>query len=185
MASLASLDCQEQRVAMEDLALLDLKVLRVIRVILDQMDRLDPLEMMESMGREDLLDLKARRESQEFKEGQGQEVHLELKVQKAIPVLQVSPVILESKDLGESRVSLAILVTTEERETEEFRVTQDLLDNQVFKDLLESLVCLGLLESREMLDLLAQRETLVHLDLLAYRGLQETKAPLAQRDLQA
>lgn len=185
MASLVSLDCQEQRGAMEDLALLDLKALRVIREILDQMDRLDPLEMMESMGREDLLDLKERRENQEFKEDQGQEDHLALKVLKAIPVLQVSLVILESKDLGESRVSLAILVTTEERETEEFRVTQDLLDNQVFKDPLESLVCLGLLESREMLDLLAQRETLVHLDLLACRGLQETKGLLVQRDLQA
>ena len=113
MANLVSLDCQEQRVVMEDLALLDLKALRVTREILDQMDRLDPLEMMESMGREDLLDLKERRENQEFKEDQGQEVHLELKVQKAILVLQVSLVILESKDLGESRVSLAILVTTE------------------------------------------------------------------------
>ena len=113
MASRVSLDCQEQRVAMEDLALLDLKDLREIREILDQMDRLDPLEMMESMGREDLLDLKERRENQEFKEGQGQEVHLELKVLKAILVLQVSLVILESKDPGESRVSLAILVTME------------------------------------------------------------------------
>ena len=35
-----------------------------------------------------------------------------------------------------------------------------------------------------MLDLLEPRVTLAHLDLLAYRGLQETKAPLAQRDLQ-
>lgn len=113
MASRVSLDCQEQREAMEDLALLDLKALRVTREILDQMDRPDPLEMMESMGREDLLDLKERRENQEFKEGQGQEDHLALKVLKAIPVLQVSLVILESKDLGELRVSLAILVTTE------------------------------------------------------------------------
>jgi len=72
-----------------------------------------------------------------------------------------------------------------ERETEEFKVTQDLLDNQVFKDLLESLVCLGRLESREMLDLLALRETLDHSDLLACRGLLETKGPQARRDLQA
>jgi len=170
---------------MEDLVLLDLKALRVKREILGQMGLLDHLEMMESMGKEDLLDQKERRENPEFKEGQGQEVHLELKVQKAILVLLVSLVILVSKGLAVSRVNLAILVTTEERETEEFKVTQDLLDNQVFKDLLESLVCLGRLESREMLDLLALRETLDHSDLLACRGLLETKGPQARRDLQA
>lgn len=35
-----------------------------------------------------------------------------------------------------------------------------------------------------MLDLPELRVTLAHLDLLAYRGLQETRAPLGQRDLQ-
>jgi len=98
---------------MEDLVLLDLKALRVKREILGQMGLLDHLEMMESMGKEDLLDQKERRENPEFKEGQGQEVHLELKVQKAILVLLVSLVILVSKGLAVSRVSLAILVTTE------------------------------------------------------------------------
>ena len=44
--------------------------------------------------------------------------------------------------------------------------------------------CLDLLENREMLDLLVLRVTLVHLALLAYRGLQVIKVPQAQRDLQ-
>lgn len=184
MASLVNLDCREPRVAMEDLGLLDLKALKEKREILDQMDLLVPLEMMESMGRGDPLDQKERRVNQEFKEGQDQEVHLELKVQKAIQVPLVSPEILESKDLVVSRGSLEILVITEERETEEFRVTPDLLGNLVFKDLQESLVCLGLQENKEMLDLPELRVTLAHLDLLAYRGLQETRAPLGQRDLQ-
>ena len=158
MASLVNLDCREPRVAMEDLGLLDLKALKEKREILDQMDLLVPLEMMESMGRGDPLDQKERRANQEFKEGQDQEVHLELKVQKAIQVPLVSPEILESKVLVVSRESLEILVITEgniasfkrmndflslilcaERETEEFRATPDLLGNLVFKDLQESL----------------------------------------------
>ena len=113
MASLVSQDCQEPRVAMEDLVLLALKALKEKREILDQMDLLDPLEMMESMGRGDPLDQKERRANQEFKEGQDQEVLLELKVQKAIQVPLVSPEILESKDLVVSRGSLEILVITE------------------------------------------------------------------------
>ena len=113
MASLVSLDCQEPRVAMEDLVLLALKALKEKREILDQMDLLDPLEMMESMGRGDPLDQKERRVNQEFKEGQDQEVLLELKVQKAIQGHLVSQEILESKDLVVSRGSLEILVITE------------------------------------------------------------------------
>lgn len=35
-----------------------------------------------------------------------------------------------------------------------------------------------------MLDLLEPKVTLAHLDLLAYKGLLETKVHLAQRDLQ-
>ena len=113
MASLVSLDCQEPRVAMEDLGLLALKALKEKREILDQMDLLDPLEMMESMGRGDPLDQKERRANQEFKGGQDQEVLLELKVQKAIQGPLVSQEILESKDLVVSRGSLEILVITE------------------------------------------------------------------------
>ena len=96
---------------MDDLVLLDLKALKVKREILDQMDLMVHLEMMESMGREDRLGLKERRESPVSKVVQGQEVRLESKAQKAILVLLVSLEILENRDLVVLRVNLVILVT--------------------------------------------------------------------------
>jgi len=65
-----------QKVAMEDLVLLDQKDHKEIRVTLVLMAHLDPPEMMVNMEKEVLLVLKEKKENLVFKEVLVLEVHL-------------------------------------------------------------------------------------------------------------
>ena len=70
---------------------------------------------------------------------QDQEDHQEWKGQKAILEPPGSRVLLENKDLEESKDTLETLESMEKKGIEESRVIQDHLDSLVFKDHPENL----------------------------------------------
>lgn len=172
---LENLDCLEQRVETVDQVLLGQRDNKGIRVTLDCKDPRDLLVLMVNMEREDLLAQKEKMESLATKENQVPADPQGSKAQKEILEHLVSPVLLESRDPLESRVSLANLETTVRRETEDFRATLEPQANLEFKDLLANLAVWEHLENKETQAPLVSRAILDHLGPLAYRELLETR----------
>lgn len=82
--SLVNQDCQEPRVVMDDLVLLDQKGRREIKETQDHLDLLDPQEMMVNMVKGAQLDRREKRESLAIKVDLVQEDHPVLKDLKEI-----------------------------------------------------------------------------------------------------